>query len=146
MFPWNPKQWRAMFLEFRDLFLPRRPSHVYTGHAPLGNATYLLVYAGIFLALLTGLIMYSAPHYSFLWRKIGTLGLALFGYNLNWVRFIHHLLLWFFSLFVVFHIYLIVYTLVVSKTTEVDTMISGYKYVLEEELAEERKETAEVGG
>jgi len=147
MIPWNVRKWRAMLLELRDLFLPRRSIHVYTGHAPLGNATYLLVYAGVFLALLTGLIMYSAPHYTFFWRKIGALGLALFGYNLNWVRFIHHLLLWFFILFVVFHLYLVVYTLVVTKTTEVDTMISGYKYVLEEELVEEeRKEAAKTEG
>lgn len=140
MIPWNLQKWRTIFLELRDLFLPWRSLRAYIGHAPLGNVTYFLVYIGIFFALLTGFIMYSAHHYTFFWKGLGSLGLALFGYNLNWVRFLHHLLLWLSLLFLVFHLYLVIYSLVASKTTEVDTMISGYKYVLEEELAEEEKE------
>jgi Ni/Fe-hydrogenase 1 B-type cytochrome subunit len=64
-------------------------------------------------------------------------GLALFGNNLNTVRLLHHLVLWFFAVFLVIHLYLAIYTIVVSRTTEIDTLISGKKFVFKEEISPE---------
>lgn len=136
MLPLRGWQWKGILEELKDLFLPRGPLRVYTGHAPLANVIYVVVYLMVGFALLTGFTMYAAAQYTPFWRAVASWGLRLFGNNLNQVHFLHHWLLWFFAVFVLVHLYLVVYTVIFSRTTEVDTMISGYKFVLKSELAE----------
>ncbi len=136
MLPLRGWQWRAMAEEIRDLLYPRGRFRVYTGHSPLANVIYVFVYLAVAFALLTGFTMYAAAQYTPFWRAIAAWGLGLFGGNLNQVHFLHHWLLWLFGVFIVVHLYLVVYTVILSRTTEVDTMISGYKFVLKSELSE----------
>ena len=135
MLPITKKRWGGVFVEIKDLLLPKGRLRVYTGHSPLANIGYLILYLGVFFSIVTGLTLHAHAHYSPWWRKIAVWGLAVFGNNLNSVHFLHHLMLWFFALFVFVHLYLVIYTVVVSRTTEVDTMISGKKFVFEKELA-----------
>ncbi|RMG65902.1 MAG: Ni/Fe-hydrogenase, b-type cytochrome subunit [Calditrichaeota bacterium] len=137
LLPITGKRWRAIWKEVLDLALPKGKFRVYTGHSPLANVFYVLVYLAVLFSLVSGFTMYGAAHYTPFWRTISAWGLALFGNNLNTVHFWHHWLLWFFILFFLMHLYLVIYTIVVSRTTEIDTMISGYKFVVEETLSEE---------
>ncbi len=137
MLPLTGRQWKGMVSELRDLLLPRGKFRVYTGHSPLANLIYVIVYLAVAFSLLTGFTMYAAAHYTPFWRWLTAFGLRFFGENLNQVHFLHHGLLWFFAVFLLVHLYLVVYTVVLSRTTEVDTMISGYKFVLAEELSED---------
>ncbi len=137
MLPLTRQRWRAIWKEILDLLWPRGKFRVYTGHSPLANLIYVVVYLAVLFSLISGFTMYGAAHYTPFWRKLTAWGLALFGYNLNTVHYWHHWLLWFFAVYFLVHLYLVVYTLVISRTTEIDTMISGYKFVLEEELSEE---------
>lgn len=136
MLPHTKERWKGIFWEIEDLLKPRGRLRIYTGHSPAANMIYLFVYLGIFFAILTGLTLYSQSHYSPLWRQIAYFGIWLFG-DLNTVHFLHRLMLWFFALMVLLHLYFVIYTVVVSRTTEIDTMFSGMKFVFESELAKE---------
>jgi Ni,Fe-hydrogenase I cytochrome b subunit len=51
-------------------------------------------------------------------------------------------MLWFFAVMVLLHLYFVIYTVIVSRTTEIDTMFSGMKFVFESELAKEKEDKA----
>jgi Ni/Fe-hydrogenase 1 B-type cytochrome subunit len=137
MLPVSRKRWRGISLEIKDLFRPKGQFRVYTGHSPLANVSYILLYLGVLFSIVTGFTLYAQANYSGMWRKIAGFGLRLFGENLNTVHFLHHLVLWFFALFLVVHLYLVLYTMFVSRTTEIDTMVTGKKFVVESELSPE---------
>lgn len=136
MLPITGKRIKAIFSEAGDLLMPKGKLRVYTGHSPLANVIYLIVYLGVLFSIITGFTLHAQAHYTPFWRTIAAWGLGLFGNNLNNVHFLHHLMLWFFILFVMVHLYLVVYTVIVSRTTEIDTMVSGRKFVFREELHE----------
>lgn len=136
MLPLHRAQWRHMADELMALLWPRRRFHVYTGHAPLANVGYVAAWLGVALTAFTGLVMHAQAHYTAAWRWMGSVGLWFFGNNLNAVRYVHHVMLWFFVLFLLVHLYLVVYSLLVSHSTEIDTMISGNKFMLESEMGE----------
>lgn len=139
MFPATISRWKGIGREFQDLLWPRGRFRVYTGHSPLANVIYLFTYAGIVFALVSGFTLYAQAQYTPLWRWASGWGLWLFGNNLNNVHYLHHIALWIFACYLVIHLYLVVYTLMVSRTTEIDTMISGGKFVLKEELSQSSK-------
>src|SRR3970282_596405 len=91
----------------------------------------LAVYLAVVFSIVTGFTLHANAQYSPFWKTVGDWGLALFGYHLNTVRFFHHLVLWFFAIFLVIHFYLAIYAVVVSRTMEIDTLISGNKFVVE---------------
>ncbi|NPA80141.1 MAG: Ni/Fe-hydrogenase, b-type cytochrome subunit [Thermotogae bacterium] len=141
--PWGRKFWRHVFLEIYDLLWPRRPWHLYIGHFPIAKFAYVAVYLAVVFSIVSGFVMYASAQYSPMWRFVAEWGLKLFGDNLNWARQLHHWLLWFFAVFVIIHVYLVVYTAARATTSAVASMIGGYKLLREEELAE--GELEEVG-
>lgn len=135
MLPLRKQRWLAMGEEIKYLLRPKGAFHIYTGHAPLANLSYLVLYLGIFFSIVSGFTLYAQAQYSPLWRWVAGLAMPLFAGNLNVVHLLHHLALWFFALFLLIHLYLVLYTILVSRTTEVDTMLSGRKFVFEEDLS-----------
>jgi len=135
MFPVTRRRWQGIWDDLVALLLPWRAHKVYTGHAPLANLIYLSAYAGVVVGLVSGFIQYAQSHYSPFWRWIASTGLSLFGNNLNVINLVHHQTLWFFVVYVIAHVYMVTYTLVVSRTAEVDTMISGRKFIYREDLS-----------
>ncbi|MBI4444265.1 MAG: Ni/Fe-hydrogenase, b-type cytochrome subunit [Acidobacteria bacterium] len=135
MLPLHRKSWQAIGEEFLYLLRPRGPMPVYRGHAPLAGVSYFVLYLGLAFALLSGFTLYAQAGYSPVWRTFGALALALFGNHLNTVRLLHHLTLWFFTLFLIIHLYLVIYTDLFSRTNEVDAMISGRKFAVRDELS-----------
>lgn len=135
MLPIKRKNWLGIKEEIKDLLHPKGPFRVYTGHSPLANVGYITLYLGVVFSIVSGFTLYAQGQYSPFWRGVSAAGLALFGNNLNTVHLLHHLGLWFFGLFLVVHLYLIAYTIIVSCSTEVDTMISGRKFVLEDHIS-----------
>ena len=137
MLPVRKRNWRGIAREIGSLLYPRKGLRVYTGHSPAANLMYIIIYLGVAFSIVSGFTLYAAAKYTPFWRWLAHTGLALFGENLNTVHFLHHLMLWFFATFFVIHLYLVVYTMVVTRTTEIDTMISGKKFVFADELATE---------
>ncbi len=135
MLPTKRKRWLGMKEEIKDLLNPKGPFRVYTGHSPLANTSYIVLYLALVFSMISGFTLYAQGQYSPFWRSVAATGLALFGNKLNTVHLLHHLALWFFAIFLVIHLYLIAYTIIVSCSTEVDTMISGRKFVLEDHIS-----------
>ncbi len=136
MLPITRRRWKGIAEETGDLLYPRGTFRVYRGHTPLANVSYLVAYLGVLLSVITGFTLHAHAHYSAFWRTIAAWGLWLFGNNLNTVRLVHHLTLWFFAVFLIVHLYLVIYTTVFSRSTGAETMISGKKLLLREELSE----------
>lgn len=135
MLPVTRRRWNGIWDDAMALLLPWRAHKVYTGHAPLANLIYLSAYLGVVVGLVSGFIHYAQSHYSPFWRWVAGTGLSLFGNNLNIIHLVHHQTLWFFVVYVIAHVYMVTYTMVVSRTAEVDTMISGRKFVYREDLS-----------
>lgn len=140
MLPMTKRRWKHIFADLGAFLLRRGKYPVYTGHSPLANVFYTLLYLGALFSIVSGFTLYAHAQYSPFWRTIATWGLGFFGNNLNMVHLLHHMLLWAYAAFLVVHLYMVVYTIVVSRTTMIDTIISGKKFVLEDELAPEAEE------
>jgi Ni/Fe-hydrogenase 1 B-type cytochrome subunit len=135
MLPLRRRRIQGVADDFMALLLPWRAHRVYTGHAPLANLIYLSAYLGVIVSIVTGSVHYAQSHYTPLWRWIAGFGLALFGNNLNVIHLVHHQTMWFFVVYAIGHVYMVTYTMVVSRTAEVDTMISGRKFIYTEDLS-----------
>lgn len=135
MLPITRRRWQGIWVEIDSLLFPWKGHYVYTGHAPLASVIYLCAYAGVIVALGSGFIHYAQSHYSPFWRWVAGTGLSLFGYNLKVIHLVHHQMLWFFVVYFIAHIYMVAYTMGVSRTTEVDTMVTGRKFVHRDDLS-----------
>lgn len=136
MLRWDGRFWKHALDEILALVWPVRPWRLYFGHFPIAKIAYVFVYLAVAFSILSGFVIYASAQYSPLWRFVAEWGLKPFGDNLNWVRYLHHWLLWFFAVFVVIHVYLVVYTAVRMMTSEVEAMLGGYKIIRREDLAE----------
>lgn len=136
MLRWDGRFWKHALDEILALVWPVRPWRLYFGHFPIAKIAYVFVYLAVAFSILSGFVIYASAQYSPLWRFVAEWGLKPFGDNLNWVRYLHHWLLWFFAVFVVIHVYLVVYTAVRDMTAEVGAMLGGYKIIRREDLAE----------
>lgn len=110
------------------LFLePWRAPH-YLGHNPLQQVTYTVLYAVAIVQVVTGFYMYGLADpgglffTAFAW--VGT----LFG-GAQVVRFFHHVLTWFWPIFLPLHIYLTVRADVVHQESRISSMVGGGRYV-----------------
>ncbi len=135
MLPVTAKRWRGIFAEIETLLFPWKSAHVYMGHAPLASVIYLGAYAGVVVALGSGFIHYAQSHYSPFWRWVAGVGLSAFGYNLKVIHLVHHQMLWFFVVYFIVHLYMVGHTMYVSRTTEIDTMITGRKFVHRDDIS-----------
>lgn len=135
MLPLRKSRWLAMGREVEDLLKPHRALHRFSGHTPLANLSYVFLYLLITFSLLSGFTLHAQSHYTPLWRWLGAAGLAFFGGNLNTVHLLHHLCLWLFAGFVMIHLYLVAFTVLVCRSTEIDAIISGKKLLLKESLS-----------
>ena len=133
MIPTSKQRLTAFFEEVKELIWPVGRFEAFMGHAPIAATFYVLVYLIALFAVATGFILYGAADYSPFWRAVTGPGTALFG-SLNLVRLWHHWLTWVFAVFFVIHFYLVIYSTLFSRTTEVDTMISGYRFVQKDYL------------
>ena len=138
MLPLRKWQWKRIVIEMKDLLFPRR-FHASMGHKPLANLTYIIVYLLILFAIVTGFTIYSAASTTPFWSRIYRIGTALLGSNLNQIHLWHHLLLWVFAVFFIIHLYLVVFTVISVRASEIDSMISGKKFIAERDLSPEEQ-------
>ena len=115
------------------MFLGKHPrlSGVYN---PLQFMTYFLFYIVIISIILTGLILYTHNYHEglggYLYNILKPLE-VLFG-GLAEVRTWHRILMWVILIFVPIHIYMAVFNAVKSKDGSLDAIVSGYKFIKEE--------------
>lgn len=107
------------------LFLKhKRPR--YTGVNPVSGVTYLFLGVVIVLQGLTGIALYSEPYASGFWRV--AFGWILTAFGSQWVRWLHHGLMYVFATFLVIHLYMMVLGDIEEGNAPITGIISGWKF------------------
>jgi Ni/Fe-hydrogenase 1 B-type cytochrome subunit len=114
-------------------FLRKLPPS-YVGHNPLAGSAYSLVFGLYFLAIATGLVMWSAS-YADAGSALGWFAswAPLFG-GLQMARWIHHIVMWLLLGFAVHHVYSSVLVANLEKNGTLDSIFSGWKWVHRSDL------------
>ncbi len=102
------------------------------GHNALAGLTYFLTFLAFLFQSFTGFGMYSAMSKSFL-PQLFSWVVPLMGGDFA-VRQWHHMMMWFFIIFAIVHVYLVFYHDYVEGRGIVSSMVGGWKFI------EEKKE------
>ena len=97
------------------------------GHNPLAGFTYFLTFLAFLFQSVTGFGMYAAMSDSWLPRMFAWI-VPLMGGDFA-VRQWHHMMMWFFILFTIVHVYLVFYHDYVEGRGVISSMAGGWKFV-----------------
>ena len=144
--PWRRSRRRDMLTSLKFyLFMRPHPPDV-VGHNPLAGFTYIAVFLLYLVMITTGLALYASHELPGAFMKTFQFLVPIFG-GLQTARFIHHVVMWLLIAFAVHHVYSVALTSALEDNGEADSIFSGYKFVLDEdlekELADEASEQAE---
>ncbi len=139
LIPTSKSRWKHAWewLKFYVFFRPVTPRFV--GHNPLAGLTYVVVYAVCILAALTGYSMFAISAGADSPMRVFAVLLPVFG-GLQSARWIHHVCMWVIVLFVIHHISCALLVARAAKNAAIESMFSGYRFVLPEDLAAEEAE------
>lgn len=128
LFPVRPRDLRNLFrmVKFYLLIQPEKAPH-YLGHNPLQQLNYTLVYLLALVEVTTGFILFSQAAPTGVMFQLFNWMTPFFG-GLQGVRWIHHVLTWFFCIFVPAHIYLSFRADIVEGGGTVSSVITGGRY------------------
>jgi len=101
------------------------------GHNALAGFTYFLTFLAFLFQSITGFGMYSAMSKSFL-PKLFSWIVPLMGGDFA-VRQWHHMMMWFFIIFAIVHVYLVFYHDYVEGRGVTSSMVGGWKFIEKEE-------------
>lgn len=122
--------WRCMYHQIRYYLLieMEEPPHGECIYGPVQSLTYLVLWVFISAVIITGFILMGANHHT----GLSAAGYYIFkpffklmGNSLATVRFIHHILTWFFILFIMVHVYMAFWYDAVLREGLVSSMIGG---------------------
>lgn len=132
--PYRKSQWTEIFEVIKvDILQMKKKPVDSIGHNALASVIYFGLFLAFLLQCLTGFGLYAQMSQAFL-PKMFAWVVPLLGGDLA-VRLIHHLLMWFFILFVLVHVYLVFYHDYIERRGVTSSMIGGWKFI-EEEIAE----------
>lgn len=129
LFPVQKEDWVNMGRIMKKyLFMAvEKPPH-YMGHNPLQQIFYTGIYALAVLQVVTGFYLYGLSDTGgFFFAVFGWVGPALGGAQV--ARFLHHVLTWFWLIFLPVHVYLTVRADILHKEARITSMISGDRFV-----------------
>ena len=101
------------------------------GHNSLASFTYFLTFLAFLLQSLTGFGMYAAMSKSW-FPKLFSWIVPVLGGDLP-TRQVHHVMMWFFIVFAMIHVYLVFYHDYIERNGVTSSMIGGWKFAEEEE-------------
>ena len=129
LFPFHAQDWVNMWRVVRAyMFVKPEEAPHYMGHNPVQQLAYTGIYFLALLQVLTGFFLYSlADPGGLFFNAFGWVGSLLGGAQI--VRFVHHVLTWFWLIFLPVHIYLTIRADVLHKESRVSSIISGERYV-----------------
>ncbi len=138
--PYRKKQWHDIWEIIRvDVLQIKCEDNPNLGHNALASFTYFLVFLVFLLQVLTGFGIYSASSGAW-FSSLFTWVPVLFGGDML-TRNIHHILMWFFAIFAMIHVYLVFYHDYIDWNGTTSSMIGGWKF--QEEGKEEREKELE---
>jgi Ni/Fe-hydrogenase 1 B-type cytochrome subunit len=131
------KQWADFWRVVKtDVFLIQNKPDPNIGHNSLASLSYFILFLAFLLQCLTGFMLYSQTSTAFFPKF--TWVIQMFGGDMN-VRIIHRLLMWFFILFAVVHVYIVLYHDYISRHGLLSSIIGGWKEIPEEVAAADEK-------
>jgi len=129
--PLRKSQWKEFFDVLRvDIFQLRCKPLESVGHNTLASFTYFLTFVAFLLQSLTGFGIYAAMSESWFPQLFAWI-VPLLGGDLM-TRQIHHILMWFFIVFAIIHVYLVFYHDYIERRGVTSSMIGGWKFIDEE--------------
>jgi Ni/Fe-hydrogenase 1 B-type cytochrome subunit len=129
--PFKKKQWQEIFAVLRiDIFQVSNKPIDSVGHNSLAAFTYFLTFIVFLLQSLTGFALYADMSTSWFPQLFAWISPILGGDLLT--RQIHHILMWFFIIFAMIHVYLVFYHDYVEKRGVTSSMIGGWKFIEDE--------------
>lgn len=129
LFPVKKEDWVNMMRIVKKYLFMRveKPPH-YMGHNPLQQIFYTGIYALAVVQVVTGFYMYGlADTGGFFFSVFGWVGPLLGGAQV--ARFVHHVLTWFWLIFIPIHVYLTVRADVLHDEARISSMITGSRFV-----------------
>ena len=110
----------------------------WVGHNPMASFSYLAVFVMMIISIFTGFGLYSDMS-TWWFPKMFAWVVPMLGGDFN-ARFIHHIVMWGFILFSVFHIYLALWHDWLEGRGEISSIVAGYKFIRKERYDEKREE------
>jgi len=138
--PYTKRHWLDMWEIIRvDILQLKCTDNPNLGHNALASFTYFLTFIVFLLQVLTGFGMYAAMSHSWFVSLFAWVPSVLGGDMAT--RNIHHILMWFFILFAMIHVYLVFYHDYIERNGITSSMIGGWKF--QQEGKEEREKELE---
>jgi len=109
-----------------DVLQTRLHGPISIGHNALASVIYVSLFLVSMVQVVTGFALYSGMSHSLLPHGFGWV-VTLLGSEFA-VRFIHHICLWFFLLFVIVHVYLSFYHDYIEGRGTVSSIVGGWKF------------------
>jgi Ni/Fe-hydrogenase 1 B-type cytochrome subunit len=126
--PVSKQQWKEIFHVLRvDIFLGRADEVGSVGHNSLAGLTYFLTFLAFLFQAATGFGMYAAMSDAWLPQMFAWI-VPLMGGDFA-IRQWHHLMMWFFILFTLIHVYLVCYHDYVEGRGVLSSIVGGWKFV-----------------
>jgi len=136
--PYRKEQWKNILNVLKvDVVQLENKEHFDSGHNSLASFSYFLTFIAFIFMSLTGFGIYAAMSESW-FPKLFAWFVPLIGGDLP-ARQIHHLLMWFFILFSIIHIYLSLYHDYIERHGVISSMIGGWKFQKEETEVEDKE-------
>ena len=111
-------------------------SNISIGHNSLAAFSYFIMAILFIIQVITGLAL-IADNSAWWFPKMFHWVVPLFGGDTA-TRYVHHLFTWFFMVFVVIHVYLVLFHDYVEARGEASAMVSGFKFVRSERFKEDK--------
>jgi len=136
-FVWRPDWWADLWAQARQ-YLRLDRGFVHLGHNALAGAayTFFVIFLG-WVQIITGLALYSESHPGGFWDKlVGWVNPMLGGsYRTHmW----HHTCAWGFVVFLILHLYIVLYDSAQFKNGLISSIVSGYKFYEKGDLDHDR--------
>lgn len=110
-------------------------------YGPLQFLTYTAIMVLLVVASITGLVLYVHVYHQGLagWLYDPMRAVEAWMGGLATVRYVHHIAVWGFLIFIPIHIYLVIWSAIRFKHAALDVMFTGYDYHLKKEDQEKDK-------
>lgn len=125
MIPYSKERRKTLLHDIRFYLLLEPAPAVSIGHSPTAGLAYLLLFLGYLVSILTGFALLSQSHVGPFWYAVG--GWILPSFPVQWVRLVHHVMMWFLILFPIVHLYVGWTTDLVEENCVMSSIFSGRK-------------------
>jgi Ni/Fe-hydrogenase 1 B-type cytochrome subunit len=130
--PLRKEQWKELMEVLRvDILQAKLKPLESIGHNTLAGLTYFITFLAFLVQCATGFGMYSAMSHSWLPGLFAWI-VPLMGGDF-YVRHVHHVMMWFFIVFSMIHMYLVFYHDYVEGRGVTSSMVGGWKFIEREE-------------